>query len=173
MDRLNNLKVKPRFDSRSQASQDQTTASGSSSSAILPGSSTTAAKIDVLHRQPTQFSDQPTALVSTSPPPRSHVTESDARFTTAAASLSETTIQLTSMTSGQTASQGSSRLEAGISAQPGSLPHSGFFAGAKDVDASYGNFTDVGRDNVVNIDIAGNLNIKVGNQVCCEVILSN
>jgi hypothetical protein len=92
---------------------------------------------------------------------------------TATAGLSETTNQLTSMTSGQTASQGNSHSEAGIPARPGSLPHSGFFAGAKDVDASYGNFTDVGRDNVVNIDIAGNLNIKVENQVCCEMILSN
>jgi uncharacterized alkaline shock family protein YloU len=45
-------------------------------------------------------------------------------------------------------------------------PHPGFFAGARNVDASHGVFTDVGRD--VKIEISGGVNIKVEMQVCCE-----
>ena len=41
-------------------------------------------------------------------------------------------------------------------------PRPGFFAGAKNVDASHGIFTDVAGD----VIIAGDVNFKVENQVC-------
>jgi hypothetical protein len=185
MDRFNKFKVKSRFDKKFQIGLDQTMASASVSptSTILPGSSTTTTKVDdgiLPRRQSTQHSDHTTALVSTQPtplppPPHSHVTESGASVTTATQSVlalrtpEPTTSQGGSHSAVVTTSSPQTRnqLEIGISAQDASLPHSGFFAGAKGVDASHGIFTDVAGDNV-NIDIAGDLvNIKIENQVCC------
>jgi hypothetical protein len=67
-------------------------------------------------------------------------------------------------------------LEIEIPARHGSLPPFGFFAGAKDVDASHSIFTDVARDvNIDRFNIAGDMKITVENQVCCEafVLLNN
>ena len=44
-------------------------------------------------------------------------------------------------------------------------PRPGFFAGAKNVNASHGIFTDVAGD----VIIAGDVNFKFENQVCSEV----
>jgi hypothetical protein len=183
MDRFNKpTKVESRFDKRPQVGRDQTFASASSSfsSSILPGSNPTTAKIDdgiLLHRQSTQYSDQTTSLVSK--PPDSHVAETGANVLTATTSPLKTPSQSTLRNPGLTASQGSShsavvttsspqtrnQLKIGISAQDGSLPCSGFFTGAKGVDASHGIFTDVAGD---VFEIAGDLvNIKIENQVCC------
>jgi hypothetical protein len=172
MDSFNELRAESSSDDL-RSGQIQTIASVLSSTPIVPGLDTTSTKIDdriSLHRQPTQYPDQRTALVST-PFPHSRVTESGSSVTTAAQSIPTTP--------GPTTSQGSLRsavvttypvqtrnqLEVGIPAQKSS-PRPGFFAGAKDVDASHSNFNDIAGDQV-NIDIAGNVII---NQVCCEAI---